>query len=388
MGKYEVLLALSDEGAGLPMAMGSSLENKGYQVTAARGDAAVGLLREKEFDVVITDLFAVLETAKDLNPAAMGILVLATSSKAIPTAHAIRSSADDYLFRPFDLTELEMRIAHYIEKVKLHQKNPRFDHCGPEANEKILNMVRMMAHDVRGSLLSVSATLKLLTRGHFGKMDEEAASRVKELFLKISGLIGMTEEYLARSFSVDDDPETKEDRLDLRKHILIPVLKELSSELKGRQLLIDHRLHAMSNKPISIRISRVWLKMVFRNLLKNAIKFGDPGGMIAVGFKDQGSFYQFNVYNSGSPVPESFRERLFTNVWEDGNHGDGRGEGQGAGLGLYLVKKAIRRLGGEIWYEAKDKGSNFTFTLPSETSSPVELTFPVGAPLQMTRVNP
>jgi signal transduction histidine kinase len=388
MGKQGVLLAVSDDEACHPMTMGLSLGNKGYQVTAARGDAAVGLLREKEFDVVITDLFAVLEKAKQLSPATMGILVLATSSKSIPTADAIRSSADDYLFKPFDSAELEMRIAHYIEKVKLHRRNPQFERCEAGSDEKILDMVRMMAHDVRGSLLSVSATLKLLTRGHYGKMDEEAGNRIKELFAKISSLIGMTEEYLARSFSVNGDPEAREDTLDLMKHILIPVLKELSSELKGHQLLIDHRLHTISKQPISIRISRVWLKMVFRNLLKNAIKFGDPRGMIAVGFKDHGSFYQFNVYNSGNPIPEPFRKKLFTNFWEDGNHDNEREGVHGTGLGLYLIKKVIQKLGGEIWYEAKDNGSNFSFTLPSSPASPVGLSLPIGTPLQMTRVNP
>lgn len=387
MGKHEVLLALSDEETCHPMTMGLALENKGYQVTAARGDAAVGILREKDFDVVITDLFGVLEKAKELNPATMGILVLATSSKSIPTAHAIRSSADDYLFTPFDLAELEMRITHYIEKVNLHQRNPQFEWCEPGFNEKILNMVKMMAHDVRGSLLSISATLKLLSRGHYGKIDEGAVNRIKELFSKISGLIGMTEEYLGRSFSVNDDLETKDDTLDLMKHILIPVLKELSSELKGHRLLIDHRLHAMSNKPISIRISRVWLKMVFRNLLKNAIKFGDPKGMIAIGFEDRGSSYQFNVYNSGNPIPEAYRKKLFTNFWENGNHDNEREGMNSTGLGLYLIKKVIQKLGGEIWYEAKDNGSNFAFSLPSTPTLPMGSSLPIGVPLHMTTVN-
>ncbi len=326
----------------------------------------IGISLERSFNtaienVVITDLFGVLEKAKELNPATMGILVLATSSKSIPTAHAIRSSADDYLFKPFDLAELEMRIAHYIEKVNLHQRNPQFEWCEPGFNEKILNMVKMMAHDVRGSLLSISATLKLLSRGHYGKIDEGAVNRIKELFSKISGLIGMTEEYLGRSFSVNDDLETKDDTLDLMKHILIPVLKELSSELKAHRLLIDHRLHAMSNKPISIRISRVWLKMVFRNLLKNAIKFGDPKGIIAIGFEDQDSSYQFNVYNSGNPIPEAYRKRLFTNFWENGNHDNEREGMNSTGLGLYLIKKVIQKLGGEIGMKRKTTGQILRF---------------------------
>src|SRR4030043_228633 len=164
-----------------------------------------------------------------------------------------------------------MRVSHCIEKLEAHQKGLQPESCDLTLNEKMLNMVKALSHDVRGSLLSISATLKLLSRGYYGKMDEAVVHRIKELFSKTSGLIGVTEEYLGRSFSVNNDLNAELESLDLMKDILIPVLKELSPELKGHHLLIHHRLHAMSNKPISIRTSRVWLKMVFRNLLKNAI---------------------------------------------------------------------------------------------------------------------
>jgi UDP-N-acetylmuramate--alanine ligase len=61
-------------------------------------------------ELVITDILPVLEKAKELNPEIMAILVLATSSRSIPTVHAIRSSADDYLFKPFGLAEIEMTV--------------------------------------------------------------------------------------------------------------------------------------------------------------------------------------------------------------------------------------------------------------------------------------
>jgi two-component system phosphate regulon sensor histidine kinase PhoR len=160
-------------------------------------------------------------------------------------------------------------------------------------------------------------------------------------------------------------------------------LKELSPELKGHHLLIDHRLHAMSNKLISIRTNRIWLKMVFRNLIKNAIKYGDKEGMIALGFEDKGSRYQLNVYNSGKPIPEQYRHKLFTKCMGNRNC-ENEIEGMaGTGLGLFLVEKVIQQLGGEIWYEAKEGGSNFVFTLPSSSVSCADPPFPVQAQLQM-----
>jgi len=387
MGKVKILLALADEDPHGLMVIQSALEKRGYQVTTEpRDESTTERIPINDFDLVVTDLLTVLEKSKEWNPGIMAILVLATSSKSISTVHAIRSSADDYLFRPFGFAEMEMRISHCIEKMETREDPPTgsFDLT---LNEKMLNMVKALSHDVRGSLLSMSATLKLLSRGYYGKMDEAVVGRIKELFSKTSGLIGVTEEYLGRSFSVNDDLNTEVESLDLMKEVLIPVLKELSSELKGRHLMIDHRLHAMSNRPISIKTNGIWLKMVFRNLLGNAVKYGDKEGMITIGFEDRGSCYRLNVYNSGKPIPEEYRERLFTKSMSHVNGRDGKGGAGGTGLGLYLVNNVIRKLGGEIWYEAKDHGSNFVFTLPPKPAPSLEPS-PIGTQLQMAPVNP
>jgi signal transduction histidine kinase len=388
MKKVEILLALADEDPHSLMVIHSALEEKGYQVTTeTREESTTERIPINDFDLVVTDLLPVLEKAKELNPGIMAILVLATSSKSISTVHAIRSSADDYLFRPFGLAEMEMRVSHCIEKLEAQQRDRQPESFDLSLNEKMLNMVKALSHDVRGSLLSISATLKLLSRGHYGKMDEAVVHRIKDLFSKTSGLIGITEEYLGRSFSVNNDLSAEVESLDLMKDLLIPVLKELSSELKGRHLMIGHRLHAVSNKPVSIRTNRIWLKMVFRNLLSNAVKYGDKDGMITIGFEDQGSCYRLNVYNSGKPIPEEYRERLFARWMGNGDGQNGKEATAGTGLGLYLVNKVVQKLGGEIWYEAKENGSNFVFTLPPKSEPFLKNPpLPIGARLQMASV--
>jgi len=248
-------------------------------------------------------------------------------------------------------------------------------------------MMKVMSHDIRGSLLSISATLKLLSRGYYGKMDDGVVMSIRELISKTIGLVGITEEYLGRSFSVSDDLDAQGEALDLIRDILIPILKELSPELKGHHLLIDHRLHAMSNKPMSIRANRIWLKMIFRNLLKNAIKYGDKEGLIALGFEDQGSCYRLNVHNSGRPIPEEYREKLFTKFMGNGISENVKEVAGGTGLGLYLIKKVIQRLGGEIWYEAKQDGSNFVFTLPLRSTFMTGSPTPVRVPFQLATLS-
>jgi len=70
-----------------------------------------------------------------------------------------------------------------------------------------------------------------------------------------------------------------------------------------------------------------------------------------------------SIYNSGTPVPQEYRDRLlkkFDRVSPE------RKSSEGIGLGLYLVKKIIIKHGGTIRYEAGKHGLNFVFTLPKD----------------------
>jgi signal transduction histidine kinase len=369
MKRYNILLTLSDEDPYDPITVASALEDKGYEViSVTSGEAAIEKLYENHFDLVVTDLLPILEKAKTLNPKIMSILVLTPSCKSIPTADAIRSPANDYLFKPFELSELKLRVASCMKEFELKRTNAQLESLEVTLNEKPLHMIKMMSHDIRGSLLSLLATLKLLNRGYYGKMDEGVLDRLKELSSKAHSLIGMTEEYLGRALSMDEEIEKEGKVLDLMHDVINPVLEELSPDLKGHRLLIDD---SFTVRRISVRAGWIWLKTVFRNLLKNAIRYGEKGCMIALGFEDHGSSYQLNVYNSGNPIPAEYRDNLFSRFVHTGNRDKGDGSPEGMGLGLHLIKKIIQKQGGDIWYEAKKDGSNFVFTFPSVTASPV-----------------
>src|SRR5512143_3762809 len=152
MKTAEILLALAEEDPQGLTVIRSALEEKGYRVTAeTKGEPATERIRTRDYDLVVTDLLTVLEAAKESTPGLMAILVLATSSRSIPTIPAIRSSADDSLFRPVGLAEMEMRVSHCIEKMATRQ-DPSPGSLDLTLNEKILNMVKALSHDVRGSL--------------------------------------------------------------------------------------------------------------------------------------------------------------------------------------------------------------------------------------------
>jgi len=231
-------------------------------------------------------------------------------------------------------------------------------------DEEMTNLIGVVSHDVRAALVSVSAHLKLLASGYYGKMDDRVRNQLIELNVRISGFGRAFEESLQKALSSGTRPERDREVLDLKKDIVDPVLEELIHDIKENRIRIEDRINQGEAHRVRLKTNRVWLKAVFRNLLRNAIQYGGRGCTIAFGFEKRGSLCQMNVYNSGDPVPEGWRDRLFSKFTRAG--GQGSKGSDGMGLGLYLIKKVLQRHGGEIWYEPNENGSNFIFTIPVE----------------------
>ncbi len=228
-------------------------------------------------------------------------------------------------------------------------------------NQYILQMLMIMSHDIRGPLVAIAATLKLLIRGVYGTMDESVERTLQDLLSRVVRLHGIAEDCLGRAHSVEGSMEVSKEIFDLRQDIIDPVLDELANEIQQREITIDNRLGAIPAGAIQVSVNKVWLKVVYRNLFSNAIKYGGRGCTIAFGFEDHGDLYRLNVYNSGEVVPLEHRDKLFNKFYRV-ETGD-KSTSDGVGLGLYMTRQIIREHGGDIWYEARNDGSDFVFTL-------------------------
>ena len=231
-------------------------------------------------------------------------------------------------------------------------------------NEHILNMVMVLSHDIRGPLVAIASILKLMLRGVYGKLDQSPANTVQELLSRCARLLGTAEDYLGKASIVGGPMVMEREVLDLRQDIIDAVLDELADDITMREIVIDNRLGAIPAGSIPIRANKTWLKAVYRNLFTNAVKFGGKGCTISFGFEQRESHYRLNVYNSGRPIAEKDRGKIFNRFGRikplEGPAPDG------VGLGLCLCREIILEHGGEIWYEARPDGSNFVFTISRE----------------------
>jgi len=319
-----------------------------------------------------TDLWALLKTSPTFDKEGLYI-----GSLGMITDITERKRAEEELQKAHE--ELEVRIKQrtaelekaneelrkeIAERIQVQNQLVESEAHIRSLNEQILNMLMVVSHDVRSPLVSIEATLKLLVRGVYGELHEGAKNTVTDLYERVNRLRGTTEECLGKASVVTGDIYFEREMLDLREDIIDPVLDEFSQEIENQEIVIDNRLGSIPANKIPIKADKVWLRVVFRNLFRNAIKHGGKQCTMAFGFENCGANYKLNVYNSGEPIPSDFQEKLFSKFFRVGKEAETAEKGMG--LGLHLVKEIIQKHGGDIWYEAKEYGSNFVFTLPCD----------------------
>lgn len=117
--------------------------------------------------------------------------------------------------------------------------------------------------------------------------------------------------------------------------------------------------------------TRAWgdperLEHVVTNLLENAIKFSEAGGIVVASADAPGGRVAFAVADSGVGIEADRLPEIFSGPGPSGQ----RSGPSGTGLGLYLTRRLIEAHGGAIEVSSEaGRGSVFTVTLPARDGS-------------------
>ncbi len=221
----------------------------------------------------------------------------------------------------------------------------------------ILRMLSIATHDMRSPIVSIALTIKLLAKGRFGEVSGSVKQTLTDVYNRTMRLEKIVGDYLTKSSVMSCGEIGKKELLDLRADIIDPILGEFSQEIMKGDIRIDNHLGGIPGDKIIVSANKNWLAIVYRNLLSNAIRYTQQGGMIAYGFEDKGKTYHLNVYNSGKPIPPEKKNLIFE-MFESDN---------GSGIGLPVSRELVRRHGGDLWCEESPDGHpNFIFSLPKE----------------------
>jgi len=114
-------------------------------------------------------------------------------------------------------------------------------------------------------------------------------------------------------------------------------------------------------------VDPVQIGHVFSNLLTNALRYTDPGGMITVSARADDDLVRFVVSDTGKGIPAEFIDKVFEQFFRVPD----QDKQTGAGLGLAIVKEIVESHGGTISVTSTEgKGTTFAFTLRRADRSP------------------
>jgi signal transduction histidine kinase/CheY-like chemotaxis protein len=209
------------------------------------------------------------------------------------------------------------------------------------------------SHDLRQPLHALSLLLfTLQQRTH----DPEATELLKKVAISADSLDSLFKGLLDLSRldagSVHSEP---------RALALGPMLKRLENDFRP----ITQAKGLAFASPASdtwVKSDREMLERVLRNLLDNAVKYTERGG-IAIRVEETPQSARIAVHDSGVGIDPAHRERIFEEYYQIRN--PARDRRQGIGLGLAIVKRMCDLLGHSLRVDsAPGQGSIFEVTVP------------------------
>lgn len=225
-------------------------------------------------------------------------------------------------------------------------------------DERDLDFIAFAAHELRGPITIIRGYLEVLE----DELDEKLTDGQRTLLGRISVSANRLSTYLNNILNV-----SRYDRNDYIVHpseqSIYEIYDSIADDMQGRASSRNRLLQVDINPELpSIAADPSSITEVFSNLIDNAIKYSNEGGVIEVGAKVAGEFIEISVRDHGIGMPDTVVRNLFHKFYRSHRS---RESVAGSGIGLYISKGIIDAHGGTVSVNSSEnKGSTFTFSLP------------------------
>ncbi len=227
------------------------------------------------------------------------------------------------------------------------------------ANRAKSRFLAMMSHDIRTPMNGMIGFAGLLKDSPLSAEQREHVDAIERCG---ENLLGLVNDILDLS-KIEAGHMSIEPRVfDLRACV-----EEIAGivGVRARARAIDLQVEIGPELPPGIATDRTRLVQVLTNLLGNAVKFTEFGGVTlrvecSATAPDPAAVWTFAVTDTGPGIPEKEQPSVFTAFHQLG----GPRREEGSGLGLAITRQICRRLGGDVKLRSEPgRGSTFTATL-------------------------
>lgn len=219
--------------------------------------------------------------------------------------------------------------------------------------------VSSVTHELKSPLASLQLAFETM-EAH--KLDETTSKQMMGMIQSdIDRLRRLVDQILVagrldRGIIVDDD---------LQMLHPLELIEKTRDNLKYLDQSLNHRLTIECPTDLQIMTSRSVMTMILNNLLENAIKYSVKGSPISVKVEVVNREIYLYIKDQGLGLDQKDKRRVFRMFYR--NETAIKKAIPGTGLGLFIVKTAVRSLGGRVWAESQGRnhGSTFYVLLPA-----------------------
>ncbi len=219
----------------------------------------------------------------------------------------------------------------------------------------------VVSHELRTPLTAIKEGIDLVSDGSTGAINTEQKEFLDIAKRNVDRLAHLINEVLDFSKLTSKKIEFKMEMVNINDTI-VSALNGFKAETERKGLSIIANL--APTEGVLIKTDADSINRVLLNLVNNAIRFTDKGGITVSASKEEKSnLVKVCVEDTGIGIKQEDIPKLFQPFVQVGDIKT-RKTG-GTGLGLAICKEIMERLGGKIWVEAEfGKGSRFCFIVP------------------------
>ncbi|HEX3075599.1 MAG TPA: HAMP domain-containing sensor histidine kinase [Lachnospiraceae bacterium] len=230
------------------------------------------------------------------------------------------------------------------------------DHKRKELNleKQKKTMVLSLSHDIKTPLSMIKLYATAINEDLY-----ESKEKQRETARSIVEKVDQIENYVSEIIRTSQEDllaiEVKDGEFYLEE-VITPIARVYQEKCK--LLGIQFAISTFENK--IFKGDKDKLVEVLENILENAIKYGDKN-YISIDFYEEDYCQLIRVTNSGDPIPSVEFVHMFESFWRGSNAHDK----QGNGLGLYICKRIMNLMKGEIFAESTRDTMSIVLVLPS-----------------------
>jgi PAS domain S-box-containing protein len=274
---------------------------------------------------------------------------------------------------------LGRQAADFIERNRNDQALQQRESDLRDAAQRKDEFIAMLAHELRNPLVPIRTGIELLKRA---ATDPSVVESVRPMMERqIAHMVRLIDDLLDVARITAGKIELKRARTGLAGIVAGAVeANRQAMDAAGLALSVE-----VPEPDVIVDADATRLSQVLSNLLHNAVKFTPRGGTVRIAARRAGDRLELRVTDSGVGIAAERLPKVF-DLFANSGVGAKQAKEGGLGIGLALARRLMEMHGGTIDARSagRDRGTEFTITLPLPGEMPALASRTPAAPARLT----